>query len=404
MKKIPAVLFLLFSAGALNALLVSTSREQVERWNGQNPASNNGASPYGFAEGAPASQTNDVARATMSEIRRFAEQSVSSQFGVAGGTADAILITPAITWPSSGYISGQIIRFRTTGPNTVAAPTIKVSGMTTTATIGKISNSSLAAGDMKRNALVELIYDGSVNGFILQGVASDTISTLGYGISGQVLSTNGSAVSWISGAAYLNAYKVYTTTSTWLKPTQLAYVKVIVTGGGGGGAGATSGAGGGGGGAGGTSIKYISSSALANSVTVTIGPGGAAGASAGGAGGLGGTSSFGAHATAAGGSGAPDASGNVGGGGAGGVGASGDINMGGGGGNGAGGAANTGSGAGGTSYHGGGGSGVWNAACNAGQNYGGGGGGGSGGGATARVGCAGAQGVVTVEEYLYNGQ
>ena len=199
MKRFPPLAIII--ATLLGLGLYHAAQGQIERWS-TTPASNNGASPYGFAEGAPASQTNDVARATMSEIRRLAEQSVSSQFGVAGGTADAILITPAITWPSSGYISGQVIRFRTTGPNTVAAPTIKVSGMTTTATIAKISNTSLSAGDMPSGAIAELTYDGSVNGFILTNanelttVSSVPLATTG--VSGQVLATNGTVASYVS--------------------------------------------------------------------------------------------------------------------------------------------------------------------------------------------------------------
>lgn len=174
---------------------------QVERYS-TTAASNNAAPPNGAPESMAASAVNDTMREMMAQTRRFAEQSVSAQFGIAGGTADAILVTPAITWPTTGYISGQVIRFRTTGPNTVAAPTIKVSGMTTTATIAKISNTSLSAGDMPSGSLVQMIYDGSVSGFILSNanelVTISSVPLATTGVSGQVLATSGTVASYVS--------------------------------------------------------------------------------------------------------------------------------------------------------------------------------------------------------------
>lgn len=115
-------------------------------------------------------------------------------------------------------------------------------------------------------------------------------------------------------------------TSTWTKVNGLKFVDVTVVGGGGGGSGgrgtAFYGAGGGGGGA---SRKRIQSSVLGATEIVTVGAGGAGGAGnlgAFGYGASGGSSSFGAHASATGGSGGSSITAILGG-----VGSGGDDNI-----------------------------------------------------------------------------
>lgn len=196
---------------------------------------------------------------------------------------------------------------------------------------------------------------------------------------------------------------VYTAGATWSKPAGLKYAVVEVIGGGGGGAGggATNNTGGGGGGGGGYSKKTIAVATLGATETVTIGAAGAAGASGNNDGGVGGTSSFGAHATATGGSpGLAQGSGSTGG--AGGTGGSGNLNTAGSGG-GAGNSSGTSgvpSGAGGSSFYGGGGKGTASEAAGAtGGNYGGGGAGGARGSTGSQAGGAGAAGLVIVTEY-----
>lgn len=104
----------------------------------------------------------------------------------------------------------------------------------------------------------------------------------------------------------LRALRVYTSSTTWTKPTGLSHVIVEVVGGGGAGGGAVvTGAGqtsvGQSAGAGGYAQKIILADALGASEVVTIGAGGAG--VLGGAGGNGNTSSFGAHCSGLGGSG-----------------------------------------------------------------------------------------------------
>lgn len=143
----------------------------------------------------------------------------------------------------------------------------------------------------------------------------------------------------IPGGSGFNSLQTFTTSGTWTKPSGVTKVIVEVIGGAGGGGGGNGalwdasgsppGCGNGGGGAsGGYSRKFIDVSAV-SSVTVTVGAGGGGGAAGGGgnciggsAGGAGGTSSFGAYATATGGT-AGNKNSSLG---TAGVGSSGDLN------------------------------------------------------------------------------
>lgn len=203
----------------------------------------------------------------------------------------------------------------------------------------------------------------------------------------------------LSGLTFVPTTRVYTSSSTWTKPSNLKYIVVEVVGAGGNGGsgnntnGQQAGAGGGGGG---YSKKTIIASALNSTETVTVGIGGSPG----------GTSSFGTspylQATGGNGGGGPGSAP----GGAGGVGSGGDVNISGsaGGTSVAGGGAGlgaSGAGAGGSSFLGGGGAaGVANNGSNGGS-YGGGGGGGNGAGIGGVSGGTGANGVVIITEYYF---
>lgn len=132
------------------------------------------------------------------------------------------------------------------------------------------------------------------------------------GSANQVLKVNSGGTALEFGAAGGGGNlvtQVYTGSTTWTKPADLAAVKVTVVGGGGGGGGGgfyqNQKSGGAGGGAG-VSIETIPAASIPGPVAVTVGGGGAGGQSATGnqgqnPGGNGGTSSFGAFLSATGG-------------------------------------------------------------------------------------------------------
>ena len=118
-------------------------------------------------------------------------------------------------------------------------------------------------------------------------------SEIGFADLGNYLSISGTTLS-NTGVGNV-AVRVYTSSTTWNKPSGLVGVIVEVVGGGGGSGGIASTAGGqasasAGGGAGGYSRKYISAANLASSETVTVGTGGTAGTATPSSGGTGGTS------------------------------------------------------------------------------------------------------------------
>lgn len=105
--------------------------------------------------------------------------------------------------------------------------------------------------------------------------------TVGFGTSGQFLTSNGSGagVSWTTAAGYSGpSATVFTSPGTFTIPSTTTQIKVTVVGGGGSGgnrwaapAGAASG-----GGAGGTAISWLSGLTGGNTLAVTVGAGGAA--------------------------------------------------------------------------------------------------------------------------------
>jgi hypothetical protein len=196
--------------------------------------------------------------------------------------------------------------------------------------------------------------------------------------------------------------RVYTSSTSWPRPSGLRYIKVRnqAPGGGGGGAGSATNAAGGGGGSGGYGEAVIPAASLGATETVTIGAVGKGGSSGAGTGGTGGATSFGALVVTAGGLGGvggSSATGGVSGGAGGAAGTGGDINL-----PGTPGAPGIGGGASGTGAQsplgGPGAIGVTAGTGIAAGNYGGGGSGGYHNG-TNRGGGAGGPGVIIVEEY-----
>lgn len=90
--------------------------------------------------------------------------------GTAGGTADALTLTP--TPAITSYATGAKFRFKAgASPNTGAA-TVAISGLTTKAL--QINDTALAAGDIVANKYYEILYDGTA--FQVQRVSAATVT------------------------------------------------------------------------------------------------------------------------------------------------------------------------------------------------------------------------------------
>lgn len=273
-------------------------------------------------------------------------------------------------------------------------------GLTTTGSVLNITTVPVANGGTNLTSYTA--------GDLLYASGATTLSKLGIGTAGQVLTVSGGVPAWAANSPSATGYTLRqitnsTASGTWTKQAWTKAVRVTVVGGGGGGGGGatTTGASGSGGGGGGTCIEFILAASLGATESVTVGAA-ANGGTAGGNGTAGNSSSFGAHCSAPGGAagtGVSDTT-TITLGGAGGIGSGGDLNIAGSPGGSSAATGNDGRvpGNGGSSTHGGGGAATTNAGGNGGA-YGGGGAGGRRTASTNGNGGNGAAGVVIVEEF-----
>lgn len=315
-----------------------------------------------------------------------------------------ILTSTGFAGPLTGNITGNVSG--SSGSTTGNAATVTTNA-NLTGDVTSTGNATTYAGTVPatKGGTAQTTYTA---GDLLYASATNTLSKLGIGSTGNVLSVISGLPAWsaVVGGS-LKGVQLITATGTYTKTTGTNYAIVFaVGGGGGGGAGrssTSSGVGAGAGGGGGCSIALVDLT-VTPTVSCTIGAGGSAGTT-GGNGGAGGATSFGTFATGgAGGAGAGTGNGVVAGtggqGGSGGIGTVGLINIGGsGGGAGVGGNGAFGlGGTGGSSFLGGGGAGGYNATGGAGRTYGG-GGGAAGATNVATSGAAGAAGAIMIFEY-----
>ena len=141
---------------ALVGLGIGKGFAALEDWS-TTAGSNNAASPDGFPENMAPSGLNNAAREVMAQVRRLAAQAVLSTFGIEGGSVNAYYITPSLA--PAAAISGQMFHFRPGSTNTASA-TLKV-GSIAAKTIVKLSNSTLASGDLQAGSLYTVVDDGT---------------------------------------------------------------------------------------------------------------------------------------------------------------------------------------------------------------------------------------------------
>lgn len=77
--------------------------------------------------------------------------------GTAGGTADALTLTP--TPAITAYAAGQVFRFKASSSANTGATTVAISGLTTKAI--ELDDTALAAGNIAANKYYSILYDGT---------------------------------------------------------------------------------------------------------------------------------------------------------------------------------------------------------------------------------------------------
>lgn len=131
------------------------SLSAVNLWS-TTPATNAGIH---FPELQLPSTVNDDARFLMAEIKLWYDSISGGSFsGVVAGTADVITLTPTPAIPA--YAVNQRFLFKTTGPNTVAAPTLNVSALGAKTLVGP-GAAALAIPAWSTGDMVLCVYDGT---------------------------------------------------------------------------------------------------------------------------------------------------------------------------------------------------------------------------------------------------
>lgn len=302
--------------------------------------------------------------------KNIAAYANGGQYYIDSGVADSYLLTAAVGKQAPPfYFDGMIVKFLVTNTNTGASD-INVAGIGTVA-LTKFNGTNLDANALRVNQFATCVYRAATNSFVLIQYASNIL--------------------------------IIESSTNYLKPPDLDYADVALSGGGGAGGGnsGVDSASGGGGGGGGYAWRRFFDHDLAASEAVIIAAGGLG--VLGGGGGTGGTSFFGGFMSATGGRGGIVAAG-AGAAANGGDGIGGTINI-----TGQGGGANSisaaafvSSGVGGSSQLGGGGEAFSNGDGADGSNWGGGGSGAanSNGVFSVRTGGDGASGVCIVTEFF----
>lgn len=143
------------------------AKDTVYAWD-TTAANNTDIAGINIDEGCAPSGMNNAARSNMAQVADWRDQLT---FRDAGGTANALTLTPAVTL--AAYASRLVVTFRATETNSSTA-TLNVSGLGVRS-IRKIVagvDEPLVAGDIQDNGRYAAIYDATANSgngaFILQ--------------------------------------------------------------------------------------------------------------------------------------------------------------------------------------------------------------------------------------------
>ena len=126
----------------------------------QNPIANLPMAGYRHTGVGAAVNLTDYARA------QETQNSTMQWGGVAGGTANALTISP--TPVVTALVSGQKFRFKTGAAANTTAATLSVSSIAAANIVKGNGTVATVSGDLPANSVIEVIYDSVIPGFILQ--------------------------------------------------------------------------------------------------------------------------------------------------------------------------------------------------------------------------------------------
>ena len=179
------------SASAASASATAAATSASDAATSASSAATGATAAASSATAAAASATAASASATTAAAHAVTA-SAGSQFVVCRGTANAMTAAPGTAWTS--YAEGAELRIRAVGTNTVATPTLNVSGLGAK-TLVKQGGLALAAGDYVIDQELTVRYNAS----------SDKIEVINpkassYSVSGQTEHTSGAVVTDFLGA------------------------------------------------------------------------------------------------------------------------------------------------------------------------------------------------------------
>ena len=132
--------------------------EDIKDWSTTSADNDDADAGINWLEGMPPSAVNNSARAMMTAIKKWWDESLAglSHFGADTGAADAYAISPAPAITT--YTAGQAFHFFAANANTGPA-TLAVNGLAAKAV--EFEGGALVSGDIVAGDLVSVVYDGT---------------------------------------------------------------------------------------------------------------------------------------------------------------------------------------------------------------------------------------------------
>jgi hypothetical protein len=185
---------------ANSGTLINLAHSSITEWSTSAGSNTSSVGTEGMSENAAPSSVNDSYREGLAQVTRLARQAVLSSFGPASYTVSAYYITPALV--PAAAISGQVFSFVPTTQN-IGSATLRV-GTLAEKTIVKLSNSTLATGDLQAGTAAMVLDGGTyyhllnpaVNTIAANSITTGMIASSVITLSNIAAATSGTIMTW----------------------------------------------------------------------------------------------------------------------------------------------------------------------------------------------------------------